>query len=75
MQQKQQQPKQQAGQHQPGQQDNPQPGKHGQPGSNPGRNEEFPVMAPDIYDKNRDRSETPDAARKQGSRNDPSRRQ
>ena len=73
----QQQPKKQAGQHQSGQQDQQnQPGKQGQPGSNPGRNEEFPGKAPDIYsDKNRDRSESPDAARKQGSHNEPSRRQ
>ena len=70
------QPKQQAGQHQPGQPGKPQPGKQGQPGTNPGRNEEFPGKAPDIYsDKNRDRSESPDAARKQGSHNEPSRRQ
>ena len=67
----QQQPNKQAGQHQP-QQGN-QPGKQGQPGS---KNEDFPGKAPDVYsDKNRDRSESPDAARKQGSHNEPSRRQ
>ena len=67
----QQQPNKQAGQHQP--QQGTQPGKQGQPGS---KNEDFPGKAPDVYsDKNRDRSENPDAARKQGSQNEPSRRQ
>lgn len=76
-----QQPKQQAGQNQSGQQQGNQPGKQGQPGSNPARNEEFPGKAPEIYSdknrepKNRDRSETPDAARNQGSPSEPSRRQ
>ncbi len=70
-------PAQQAGQHQgnqPGKQGRAgqhQPGKQGQPGSNPNRNEEFPGKAPDVYsDRNKDRSENPDAARhgQQGSR-------
>ena len=58
-------PNHQAGQHQPG--------KQGQPGSNPNRDEEFPGKAPNVYsDRNKDRAETPDAARhgQQGSRND-----
>jgi len=74
MEQKNQQPKnpaQQAGQHQPGRQAQSgqhEPGKQGQPGS---KNEDFPGKAPDVYsdkNKNSDRSERPEAARREGSR-------
>lgn len=68
-------PAQQAGQNQPanqpgkqGQSAQHQPGKQGQPGS---KNEDFPGKAPDVYsdkNKNSDRSERPEAARREGAR-------
>ena len=71
MEQKNQQPKnpaQQAGQHQPGKQGQSAQNQPGKPGS---KNEDFPGKAPDVYsdkNKNSDRSERPEAARREGAR-------
>lgn len=66
-------PANQGGRSQANQPGQPNPNEN-QPGSKPGRNEEFPGKAPEVF-SDRGRSENPDAARNQpGGQNNPNRR-